>query len=221
MKGLTDMDYSRIYHLIIENRKNNPIEGYTERHHIIPKSIGGTDDKENLVDLSAREHFFVHLLLTKIYSKGTPNYYKMVKAFMMMLVCRSDGQERFLTSRRYEKLRAEFALSKSMEQSGPGNSQYGQPRSETTKEKISQTLLKRNSESRKLKMKEKAEKQKLKEQKRTADIELHRKYYKIYSNVGWEKFVEITGYRFSKPNLVSRFARLLPEFVPQNGKRRS
>ena len=221
MKGLTAMNYLRVYHLIIENRKNNPAEGYTEKHHIVPKSIGGTDDRENLVDLTAREHFFVHLLLTKIYSKGTPNYYKMVKAFMMMLVCKSENQERFLTSRRYEKLKTDFALSKSIEQSGPGNSQYGRPRSETVKEKIRQTLLKKNSESRKLKIKEKAEKQKLKEQKQAANIELYRKYYEIYSNVGWETFVKMTGYRFSKPNLVTRFAKLLPEFVPQNGKRRA
>lgn len=50
--------------------------------------------------------------------------------------------------------------------------------------------------------------------------ELYREYYKIYSLYGFKKFVEITGYKFSKPNLVQRFAKLLPEFIPQNGKKR-
>jgi hypothetical protein len=39
---------------------------YTEKHHIIPKSIGGNNTKENLVHLTAKEHFICHLLLTKM-----------------------------------------------------------------------------------------------------------------------------------------------------------
>ena len=36
---------------------------YKERHHIIPKCIGGTNDEDNLIDLYAREHFIAHKLL--------------------------------------------------------------------------------------------------------------------------------------------------------------
>lgn len=39
---------------------------YFETHHIVPKSLGGTDDKNNLVNLTAREHYIAHLLLVKI-----------------------------------------------------------------------------------------------------------------------------------------------------------
>jgi hypothetical protein len=38
---------------------------YVENHHIIPKSLGGYDTKENLVYLTAREHYIAHLLLCK------------------------------------------------------------------------------------------------------------------------------------------------------------
>lgn len=40
--------------------------GYAERHHIIPKCLGGSNKKNNLVSLTAREHFICHLLLTRM-----------------------------------------------------------------------------------------------------------------------------------------------------------
>jgi hypothetical protein len=60
--------YTRCYYSIINNRIIDPHDKdiYTERHHIIPKSFGGSNKKENLVRLSAREHFLVHWLLTKM-----------------------------------------------------------------------------------------------------------------------------------------------------------
>jgi len=42
--------------------------GYTELHHILPKSLGGTNSTENLVHLSLRQHYIVHLLLPKMVS---------------------------------------------------------------------------------------------------------------------------------------------------------
>jgi len=63
------MNYQRIYNELITNRQNNALlkETYTEKHHIIPKSHGGSNDKSNLVRLSAREHFVAHWLLWRIY----------------------------------------------------------------------------------------------------------------------------------------------------------
>lgn len=215
------MNYDKIYHNIINNRKNNSYEGYVETHHIVPKSLGGTNDKTNLVDLSAREHFICHLLLTKIYSEDTPNYHKMVKAFFMMMVCRSDNQERYITSKKYETLRINFAKAQSLSQSGEKNSQYGKVKSLETRKKISE---KTREAMLKLGL---GKKRKLKEQKnaenkinREKEIELYRKYYVIYNDVGFESFVEQTDYDKSQSNLVQRFKKLLPEFVPQNGKRR-
>lgn len=58
--------YTKIYYKIIENAKNRNITGYTEKHHIVPKSLGGLDIDSNLVPLTAKEHYIVHLLLTKM-----------------------------------------------------------------------------------------------------------------------------------------------------------
>ncbi len=63
------MNYQLIHDSIINRAKTRvlPKETYTERHHIIPRCMGGTDDKSNLVDLTAKEHFIVHKLLVEIH----------------------------------------------------------------------------------------------------------------------------------------------------------
>ena len=62
------MDYERIYREFIADRKGKPKpEGYTERHHILPRSLGGGDEPENLISLTAEDHFFAHLLLARIH----------------------------------------------------------------------------------------------------------------------------------------------------------
>lgn len=61
------MDYFKTYTTFITSRKERVVVGYYEKHHIIPKSINGTDEESNLIKLSARDHAFAHLLLAKIY----------------------------------------------------------------------------------------------------------------------------------------------------------
>lgn len=70
------MNYRLIMNEIIEQARGRVLECYTERHHIIPRCMGGTDDADNLVDLTAREHYIVHQLLVKIY----PNNRKLIFA---------------------------------------------------------------------------------------------------------------------------------------------
>lgn len=62
------MDYSRIYAVFIADRKlrEPTLSGYTERHHIVPRSLGG-GEIDNLVRLTPEDHFFAHLLLAKIH----------------------------------------------------------------------------------------------------------------------------------------------------------
>lgn len=74
------MNYGKIYSSLIERAKFRHTVGYVETHHIIPVCMGGTDDRENLVDLYPEEHFVVHLLLVKIY----PDNVKLVFAANMM-----------------------------------------------------------------------------------------------------------------------------------------
>lgn len=58
--------YTRIYFNIINNAKDRTNVGYIERHHIIPKSLGGNNLTDNIVELTAREHFICHKILVKI-----------------------------------------------------------------------------------------------------------------------------------------------------------
>lgn len=58
--------YTNWYLGIVESARNRTGLILKESHHVIPKCMGGTDDPENLVDLTPREHFVCHLLLTKM-----------------------------------------------------------------------------------------------------------------------------------------------------------
>ena len=61
--------YCQIIERGIEREKNSGInpEGYYEKHHILPKCMGGGNEKTNLVKLTAREHVLAHILLAKVY----------------------------------------------------------------------------------------------------------------------------------------------------------
>jgi hypothetical protein len=61
------MNYNRIYNELITRSEHRIITGYVERHHIVPKCMGGTDDPTNIAVLTAEEHFVAHQLLVKIY----------------------------------------------------------------------------------------------------------------------------------------------------------
>jgi len=70
------MNHLKVYDCIINNaksknrqklKKTDPNYVYYENHHIIPKCLDGTNDKDNLVLLFAREHYICHKLLTHIY----------------------------------------------------------------------------------------------------------------------------------------------------------
>jgi hypothetical protein len=99
--------YKTWYFSIIENAKTRPVNGYTERHHIIPRSLGGQDTIENLVSLTAREHFICHLLLSKI-TEGR-NKDKMTAAVWGMVI--RNLLKMTFNSHTYENLRVKHAQS--------------------------------------------------------------------------------------------------------------
>jgi len=74
--------YTSWYNALILRAKTRLLCGYKERHHIIPRSIGGDDSEQNLVDLTYREHFLAHWLLTKIYTG--PEKFKIIHALHCM-----------------------------------------------------------------------------------------------------------------------------------------
>jgi hypothetical protein len=102
------MHYKRIHDQIIERAKNRVLEGYSEKHHIVPKCLGGSNDKENLVRLTAREHFIIHKLLCEIY----PNESKLHYAVWLMANMKGDNQLRDykIGSKEYQKIRETFSL---------------------------------------------------------------------------------------------------------------
>lgn len=118
------MNYKKIYENIINFRKKNSPTEYKELHHIIPKSLGGNDCLENLVYLSAREHFICHFLLAKMYERESFEWYKMNHAFMMMKSS-SSVQNRYFNSKLYESLKENFSQVMKKYTMGKSNSQFG------------------------------------------------------------------------------------------------
>jgi len=94
------MNYQKIYNKIVNRGKLRILESYTEKHHIIPKCMGGSNKKDNIVELTAKEHFICHKLLTEIY----PQNNKLIYAFWAMCNQKGKGQsDRYIpTSRTYE-----------------------------------------------------------------------------------------------------------------------
>jgi len=130
--------YTRWYNQIVKNAQTRVTEGYIERHHIQPRSLGGADDKSNLVDLTAREHFVCHWLLTKM-TTGE-DHYKMLNALRMMRAEKS-GQHRYetsITSKVYESIKQEYAQLQSIKFSGEGNPMWGKTHTEEARRAISE-----------------------------------------------------------------------------------
>lgn len=126
------MNYKDHYDkLIYKAKMRTEINQYTENHHIIPRCMGGTDTKDNLVRLTAREHFIAHQLLYKEYRTT-----KLAHAWFMMTV-NGNGQERHVTSTQYKsaKLAHIKVLKESMK--GSGNHFYSKKHTDETKAKIS------------------------------------------------------------------------------------
>jgi hypothetical protein len=96
------MNYQNHYNLLIERGKNRILEGYKESHHILPRCMGGTDDPENLVDLTAEEHFVAHQLLVKIY----PNESNLIFACHRMSYTKKGGH---VNNKMYGWLRKRFS----------------------------------------------------------------------------------------------------------------
>ena len=146
-----DNKYTKYYYNIIAKASFRKLDGYTEEHHIIPRSMGGSDDATNLVILTAKEHFICHLLLTKMIAG--PSKYKMVKASLMMANRSGPGQQRYkTTSKIYEILKislppmpdeTRLKLSQSQKErfKDRDGTFLGRSHSEETKEKIRQSRL--------------------------------------------------------------------------------
>jgi len=130
--------YTKWYNQITDRARSRIITGYSERHHIQPRSMGGKDNADNLVDLTAREHFLCHWLLVKM-TTGE-DHYKMLNALRMMRAEKS-GQKRYgnkITARVYANIKQEYAQLQSILRAGEGNGFYGKNHTEEARRRISE-----------------------------------------------------------------------------------
>ena len=101
------MDYLRIYEEIITRAKERTeLSGYKEKHHIFPRSFGGTNESSNIVLLSGREHFIVHRILAKVFPDTSIVHAPYKMACIGRKDCMKYGK---VTARVYEFLRKEHA----------------------------------------------------------------------------------------------------------------
>lgn len=106
--------------------------GYVEAHHVLPKSflLGGEKDRNNLVYLTAKEHFVCHRLLTKMFPKDSGFGIKMQYALWLMATAENSDQNRYrISSRIYAFIKSEFAKMQgpvmAQRVSGEGNPMFG------------------------------------------------------------------------------------------------
>jgi hypothetical protein len=95
---------------IIAKGKNRVLDCYKEKHHILPRCLGGKDNKENIVELTAKEHFIVHMLLCK-FTEGFAKR-KMYFAFNAMCSFKNSRRYNKVNSRLVEKIRSNFKFTK-------------------------------------------------------------------------------------------------------------
>jgi hypothetical protein len=107
----------RVYCQLMMHRIKTPPAGYSEQHHILPKSMGGSNNASNLVRLTGREHFVAHLLLARIYGG------KMWAAVLRM----KGGKSSYVNSRLYDRARQRWAQWSSENQRGKNHWAYGKP----------------------------------------------------------------------------------------------
>jgi hypothetical protein len=97
------MNYSLHYNNLINRAKNRDVIGYTEKHHIIPRCMGGSNESVNIVRLTPEEHFLAHKLLVNIYPQN--------KNLLWAAVSMTNGTKKMARNNKlYGWLRREFSV---------------------------------------------------------------------------------------------------------------
>ena len=108
---------------------------YHERHHIVPKCLGGTNEENNLIDLFAREHFEAHRLLALENPENSGLQYAW---WNMCQIQGNDEQDRYIpTAEEFEQARKICSKLSSERNSGKNHPMFGLHHTEQTKEKMS------------------------------------------------------------------------------------
>ena len=114
------MNHAKIYESLIETRKKRKLDKnlYYEKHHIVMKSMGGTDEDSNIVFLTAREHFLAHWLLWRIHRNR-----QTASAFFSFKNMISKNHKRSVfSSIAYSEAREAFSITRKKSMTGVLNS---------------------------------------------------------------------------------------------------
>jgi len=97
------MNYNKLYSKFIESRptRTRQRNDGLETHHILPRSLGGNNKKENLIALTPREHYLAHRILQKMYDGEA-------KAKMTFALVRMLNHRDIITSRTYAHIIEEY-----------------------------------------------------------------------------------------------------------------
>lgn len=166
MPKIENTKYERWYlNLVAKARAERPIEPHlpnTEKHHILPRCLGGSDDENNLVRFTIRQHYLAHMFLIRMY-EGRERYQL---EWALFRLSGKPSNRINLTSRQFEKSRltlhsslkgrkqtSEHVAKRTAQTTGQGNgmhksngrtpTQLGKPHKEETKQKIREAQLKR------------------------------------------------------------------------------
>ena len=136
------MNYQKIYNNLINRAARRISEGYVEKHHIVPRCLGGTDAKENIVSLYPEEHYLAHLLLCKVNKGNSKLLYAAMNMTSGSMI--NNGKR---NNKAYGWLRRQYAESMSGNnnparripnlQKEAAKKRVGQKRSEETKARMS------------------------------------------------------------------------------------
>ena len=140
-----DNKYTRWYYSIITSANSRIPTGYTEKHHIIPKSFyisksktgwltGNSEAVENKVMLTAKEHFICHMLLVRMITGVA----KTKMAFALVRISRSKSLQGKINSRTYGYIKKLHSEAASITHKGVKRTQ---PVSKETRDKISKSHL--------------------------------------------------------------------------------
>lgn len=123
--------YDSYIHRILESRPNvKDVNEYQEKHHIKPRCMKGTDDKENLIYLYAQEHYYAHKML----ALENPDAPELQYAWWM--IAHIGNVE--VSADEYALARNNFSKAISSAHTGEKNPMYGKPTTEDQKRIVSE-----------------------------------------------------------------------------------
>lgn len=214
------MNYSVIYDNLINRAKNRYLTSYTEKHHIIPRCLGGTDDDNNLVTLTPEEHYLAHQLLIKMHP-GNP---KLVYAIMRM----THGNKQYMArnNKIYGWVRRKY-INICRGRTGPNNPSFGRrwyynpetlESNKFTESEVPKGWIKGRIQN-KEKYNQKLDKKKIKERKQEARQKYAEELFEKFCIENYQsiqEFIDAGYYNYSNESLRMLWKKHVPEYFQKS-----